>query len=61
MLLPTVKIKHERRGYVIINESDYDPKKHTLYVEEAEKAPAKKAPAKKAPAKKEESEDEAAE
>ena len=38
--LPTVEIKSDHpRGYRIINESDFDPKQHTLY---GEKAAAKK-------------------
>lgn len=35
----TVKIK-SKDGYIIINESDFDDKKHTLFVEK--KPPAKK-------------------
>ena len=33
--IPTVKIKDDKApgGYVVINESDFDEKKHKLYVE----------------------------
>lgn len=52
----TVKIKHEcDDGYCVINESDFDDKRHTLYSDkpapEAKPKP-KKAPAKKATPKK---------
>jgi len=30
---PTVKIKHGKKGFSIINEKDFDPEKHELYVE----------------------------
>lgn len=44
MKLPTVKVKH-RDGFVIMNESDYDPEKHELFSEEPEKpAPKKRGP-----------------
>lgn len=36
MNIPTVKIKHKRRGFIIINESDFDDTKHELYSEETE-------------------------
>ena len=37
MHCPTVKIKDDKKSYIIINESDYDPKKHTLYKEPKQK------------------------
>lgn len=37
MQLPTVKVKNAKAkdGWMTINESDFDPKKHTLYEEAA--------------------------
>lgn len=43
MKLPTVKIAH-RDGFCVINEADFDPKRHKIY--QAAK-PAKKRPTKK--------------
>ncbi len=42
MRLPTVKIKSDARseGFIIINESDFDPEVHTLYEEAASGEPA---------------------
>lgn len=42
MSIETVKICHPKREWVIINKSDFDPKKHTLYGVKKEE-PVKKA------------------
>lgn len=52
--LPTVKVKAsdpEQGAFVIINEADFDPAVHELYVEPTEAAPAEAAPAKASKAK----------
>ncbi|MCP4493134.1 MAG: hypothetical protein GY820_38420 [Gammaproteobacteria bacterium] len=47
MKIPTVKIEGGESG-IIINESDFDPKKHKLHKEPAKKkAPVKRKPAAK--------------
>ena len=38
MEIATVKMEGEKGDYVVINESDFDEKKHKLFVEKAEKA-----------------------
>ena len=44
MNCPTVKIKDAKDSYIVINESDYDAKKHELYSEKkVAKKPIKKA------------------
>lgn len=42
--LPTVRVKADNdHGFAVINESDFDPKKHTLFVEAGKsEAPAAK-------------------
>lgn len=35
--LETVKIEGKDGDYIVINESDFDPKKHKLFVEKEEK------------------------
>lgn len=54
-VLPTVKVtrKSHPKGYVLINEADYNPEEHELYSEEKPKAkPKKKRTYKKKKAKK---------
>lgn len=41
MEIPTVKIKGEDGGYIVINEIDYDASVHEFYSEEPPKPPAK--------------------
>ena len=38
MQLPTVKIEDGKGDYIVINESDFDEKKHKLFVEKVEKS-----------------------
>lgn len=40
--IPTVKVAHEGfdRGFIRINESDYDPDEHTLFEDAPDKEPA---------------------
>lgn len=42
MQLPTVKIEGENGDYVVINEADFDEKRHKLFDEDAEKKDAPK-------------------
>lgn len=37
----TVKIKDDKKSHLIINESDFDPKKHSLYKEPKSKVAVK--------------------
>ena len=37
MQLETVKIQDGNGDYIVINKSDFDPKKHKLFVEKEEK------------------------
>lgn len=37
MQLPTVKIEGEDGDYIVINETDFDEKKHKLFTEKEEK------------------------
>lgn len=37
MRLATVKVKDDKDGHYIINESDFDKEKHTLFVEPKKK------------------------
>lgn len=47
-MIPTVRIKRDTpKGYAIINESDFDPKRHTLYNPEPAPAPEKPKKAKR--------------
>ena len=43
MTCPTIRIKDDKApgGFVEINESDYDPKKHTIYQPEEKPKPKK--------------------
>lgn len=38
MILPTVKIDDNKGGYIVINKSDFDEKKHKLYSDKKEAA-----------------------
>jgi hypothetical protein len=45
MSIPTVKIEAaSERGWRIINEADFDPKRHKLFAEKAEKPEKAEAP-----------------